>query len=412
MGRRKRKSYRRVWVFLLLCGAIAAVVYNWPREKGSMEINETPGLEMTQEEERERIAPARTIENEELTPVPDDKPKPAPKPAPAPKPTNGSKAASQLVGPKGITRSLASAIGASPLTTAPVSAGRAAECYAQGVAEYAKEDCDLLRARTLLNQAYLANTLSPGQQGQVRQLLQDLASKTVLRQGGYIHHKDPYVISYKFVAGDRLLSIRNKQGTVTKKGLIAANELNVPYRVIVYANGLKSSTEFREGRRYKLLKGPFHLVVDKKQRVADLYLQDLFVKRMKVGIGAADTPTPTGYFRVVQGGKTKNSPYQSPSEMGAMQASILPGEPNYPLDAQGHNMKIEGILALGTDIGASQGYALHGTNESASIGQMGSMGCLRFSDKDIQLLYGSLQDYAAPNDPHATWTRWSTITIR
>jgi hypothetical protein len=412
MGGRKQKSYRRVWVFLLLCGVIAVVVYHWPHEKGSMEINKAPGLEMTQEEERERIAPARTIEDEELTPVPADKPKPAPKPAPAPKPVSGSKAASQLVGPKGITRALASGIGASPLTTAPVSADKAAECYAQGVAEYAKEDRDLLLARTLLNQAYLANTLSPGQQDQVRQLLQDLASKTVLRRGSYINHKDPYVISYTFAAGDRLLSIRNEQGTVTKKGLIAANELNVPYRVIVYANGLNSSTEFREGRRYKLLKGPFHLVVDKKQRVADLYLQNLFVKRMKVGIGAADTPTPTGYFRVVQGGKTKNSPYQSPSEMGALQASILPGEPNYPLDAQGHNMKIEGILALGTDIDASQGYALHGTNESDTIGKMGSMGCLRFSDKDIQLLYGSLQDYASPNDPHATWTRWSTITIR
>jgi lipoprotein-anchoring transpeptidase ErfK/SrfK len=141
-------------------------------------------------------------------------------------------------------------------------------------------------------------------------------------------------------------------------------------------------------------------------------LQDLFVKRMKVGIGARDTPTPSGYFRVVQGGKTKNSPYQSPREMGALRASILPGEPNYPLDAQGHNMKIEGIPALGTDIDASQGYALHGTNEAASIGKMGSMGCLRFGDKDIELLYGALQDYAAPNDPRATWTRWSTVTIQ
>ena len=415
MARRgRKKSNRGVWVLLLLCGAIAVVVYHWPREKGSLEINETPGLEMTEEEERDLIAPARSTETEELTPVPADNPNPSPKPAPAPapKPVSGSKAASQLVGPKGITRALSAGIGRSPLTTAPVSDERAAECYAQGVAEYAKEDRDLLRARTLLNQAYLANTLSPGQQDQVRHLLQELATKTVLRRGSYINHKDPYVISYTFAAGDRLLSIRDEQGKVTKKGLIAANELNVPYRVIVHVNGLNSSTEFRQGRRYKLLKGPFHLVVDKKQRVADLYLQDLFVKRMKVGIGATDTPTPTGYFRVVQGGKTKNSPYQSPTEMGALRASILPGEPNYPLDAQGHNMKIEGIPAFGTDIDASQGYALHGTNKADTIGKMGSMGCLRFSDKDIELLYGALQDYAAPNDPHATWTRWSTITIR
>jgi len=383
-----------------------------------MKINATPGLEMTGEEKLDLIAPARIVDIEEITPVPANKLKPAIKPAPksAPKPVptppSGSKAASPLVGPKGMTRGLSSEIGASPLTTAPVTADKAAECYAQGVAEYAKEDRDLLRARTLLNQAYLANTLSPGQQDQVRHLLQELASKTVLRQGSYINHKDPYVISHTFAAGDRLLSIRDEQGKVTKKGLIAANNLNVPYRVIVYANGLRSSTEFRQGRRYKLLKGPFHLVVNKKQRVADLYLQDLFVKRMKVGIGATDTPTPSGYFRVVQGGKTKNSPYQSPSEMGALQASILPGEPNYPLDAQGHNMKIEGVLPLGTDIDASQGYALHGTNEGASIGKMGSMGCLRFGDKDIQLLYGALQDYAAPNDPHATWTQWSTITIQ
>jgi hypothetical protein len=314
-------------------------------------------------------------------------------------------------GPEGMTRGLAEQIGPSPITTPTVDAAQARQAYRQGVKLYQANE-QLLQARTLLNQAYRSGQLEPAQADRARQLLEDLAQRTVLKRDSYVNPKDPYTLSHTFAAGEKLLSDR-KGGKVVKEGIIARLDLNVPAGVIVWVNGLNSSTEFRANRSYKMLKGPFHLVVDRSERAADLYLQDLFVKRMPVCVGAAETPTPLGYFRVVAwSGKTGNSTYYPPAATNRPNTPIYPGQAGYPLGPKGLNIKIEGIPQLGTTIRASQSYALHGTNEPASLGEAKSRGCLRFSDEDTQLIYDSLIDYGDPDDPRVTWSHWSTVTIR
>lgn len=319
-------------------------------------------------------------------------------------------AAAPAPGVKGMTKGLAECIGPSPITVARVSRDQALADLREGLKLYA-QNADLLEARTRLNRAYLSDRLAEAQAIQARKALEDLAGRTVLKRDTYVNPKDPYVVSYTFHAGDYLHS-RRKGGKITTPGVIARNDLNVPAGIIVWGNGLRSPTEFRAGVSYKLLKGPFHMVVCKSRRVADLYLRDLFVRRIPICIGAPETPTPEGVFRIANGGKTRNSPYYPPAETGRVNVAIYPGQPDYPLGPGGRNMKIEGIRQLGTNVPASQSYAIHGTNDPSSIGLALSRGCLRLRNDDMQFVYGAFQDYAAPDDPHATWRRWSTITIR
>jgi hypothetical protein len=318
-----------------------------------------------------------------------------------------------VYGPEGMTAELADRIGPSPLTIPPVAENVAQAAYARGMELFAQNK-DLLEARKQLNLAYPSGHLSKPQQISAREALSDLANRTVLKPDSYVNPKDPYMCSHTFALGESLLSKRDSvTKDVTTPGIIARYNLNVPHRIITWVNGLRSSTEFRGGQSYKLIRGPFHLVVYKEQRAADLYLQDLFVRRFPVCIGAPETPTPEGYFRIVSwSGKSANSTYYPPAETGLPNIAIYPGDPDYPLGPKGLNIKIEGIPALGTNILASQSYALHGTNEPDSVGKAESRGCLRFRAKDIEFLYGALQDYAAPDDTKTTWTRWSTITIR
>jgi hypothetical protein len=312
---------------------------------------------------------------------------------------------------EGMTPQLAASIGPSPITVTPISRAEATAAFTRGMEAY-RAGKALIEARTLLNRAYTRGNLPSAQAKQARAALTDLANATILRRDPCVNPKDPLLQSYTFEFGELLLSRRDGSGHVTKPGIIARLELNTPADIIVWANGLRKGGQFKANRAYKMIKGPFHLVVDLSQFAADLYVQNLFLRRMPVCIGASETPTPTGYFRVPRGGKTSNSPYNAPVETGLPNVAILPGEPGYPLGPRGLNIKLEGIRQLGTDITANQSYAIHGTSEPASVGTAASRGCVRLRADDIRLVYSALMDYATPGDPKVTWRRYSTVTIR
>ena len=314
-------------------------------------------------------------------------------------------------GPKGMTKGLAGRIGPSPITR-PISSDLARQKLKKGLELYAQNK-DLLTARKLLNEAYMFGHLSEPHAVTCRKALEDLVNRTLLRRDTYVNPKDPYTLAHTFKSGERLLSTRDRKGVVTKKGIIARYDLNVPHRIIAWVNGLDNSTQFKAGVSYKLLKGPFHVVVYKGRFAADIYLRDLFLRRIPICIGAPETPTPDGYFRIpAWTGKSPNSTYYPPAETGKPNIAILPGDKDYPLGPRGLNIKIEGIGELGTNIRAEQSYSIHGTSDPGTIGAAVSRGCIRLRNEDIRFLYGALQDYADPNDTRATWTRWSTITIR
>jgi len=312
-------------------------------------------------------------------------------------------------GPAGMTRGLAAQIGPSPLTVPSASPAQARAAYGEGMKLYDTQQ-GLLTARAKLNTAYTSGHLSAGQASKARAALEDLAARTVLKPDTYVHPDDPYMTSYTFRPGDMLNSVR-KEGKIVREGVIARLGLNTPASIVLRVNGLASASGFKAGRSYKMLKGPFHLVVYRDAKVADIFLQDLFVKRIGVCIGAPETPTPTGYFRLAENGKTMHSAYNAPAAAGMGNATLFPGDEGYPLNSLGQNMKIEGIRQLGTDISVAQSYALHGTDDPSSIGSAASRGCVRLGDQDVQFLYDALMGYGDPANPNVTWDRWSTVTI-
>ena len=307
-----------------------------------------------------------------------------------------------------MTRGLGDQIGPSPLTIERMSSEDAKKAYEEGMKLYS-EQRDLLQARKLLNDAYNSGKLHEVQAGMCREALTKLAAQTILRPLPYVNPKDPYMRSYTFVSGDRLGSdIRD--GKIIKPGVVARNNLNVPVEIIPIVNGLKSATKFQAGKAYKLLKGPFHVVVYKDAMAADIYLQDLFLKRIPVCLGAPETPTPEGFFRIDD--RTRGSVYNAPSGSGLPGTTLAPSDPGYPLGPRGLNIKIEGIRQLGTDIPVSQSYAIHGTNDPSSIGRAASRGCIRLGRDDINFVYAIMQSYGDPNNPGVSWDRWSTVWIR
>jgi lipoprotein-anchoring transpeptidase ErfK/SrfK len=86
--------------------------------------------------------------------------------------------------------------------------------------------------------------------------------------------------------------------------------------------------------------------------------------RVTVGVGAANTPTPTGRFAITDGLRTEpGSPY------GCCILALSGHQPNVPQGWTGGDR-----------------LAIHGTDDPASIGAAASSGCLRATDEDVRRL--------------------------
>ena len=251
-------------------------------------------------------------------------------------------------------------------------------------------DAQVLQARAELARAYASRKLDANRADEARKALAHLADLTIFSVGR-VYKGDPYVLQYIVKPGDRLDG---------KDGVIRRNNLRIPSQLVALINNIERAEQIRAGQRLKMVRGPFRAVVDKSDFAMDLFLHDVFVRRLRVCIGAPETPTPEGYFRVTLGGKLTHAPYTPPVSSGKPQRSILPGEEDYPLDAQGHWISLTGIKEMGTDISKEEGYGIHGTNDPASIGKAASLGCVRLSDRDIRLVFATLYE------------KWSTVEIR
>ncbi len=293
-------------------------------------------------------------------------------------------AAGTTGGPGGeVAQAPAVASGPAPAQSSP--AARAA----LDLARQLMEKQQYVEARTGLAAAYRSGGFSPADAAEARRTLEQLAEFTIFSPS--VHVDDPLAVRHIFLPGQHL------EG---KSGLVRQMELRVPSQVLLQINRLRSGDGFQAGKPYKLLRGPFHAVVHKSEYALDLYLRDVFVKRYRICIGAPASPTPEGAFRLVLGGKTLKTAYYPPTGSSIQGSVLYPGEAEYPLDPEGHNIKLEGLPGSATTLQAEDGYAIHGTNDPGSIGQAKSLGCIRMKADDIKELYGRLYEY------------WSTVTIR
>jgi lipoprotein-anchoring transpeptidase ErfK/SrfK len=93
------------------------------------------------------------------------------------------------------------------------------------------------------------------------------------------------------------------------------------------------------------------------------------IARFPVAVGAAQSPSPTGEFRIVS--RVTNPTYYHPG-------TVIPSGKDNPV----------GTRWLGL---SQKGYGIHGTNVPRSIGRAASHGCIRLRNRDMERLFSMLQ---------------------
>src|SRR6201984_1687272 len=93
------------------------------------------------------------------------------------------------------------------------------------------------------------------------------------------------------------------------------------------------------------------------------------IARFAVAVGAEDSPSPVGQFRIVN--RVSNPTYYHPG-------SVIPSGKDNPIGPRW--------------VGLSQkGYGIHGTNAPRSIGHAASHGCIRLRNRDMERLFTLLR---------------------
>ena len=133
-------------------------------------------------------------------------------------------------------------------------------------------------------------------------------------------------------------------------------------------NRIKNPRRLTVGRRLKVAKGPFKAVLSVKGRALRVYLGEALVREYQTAVGAPETPTPIGEFKVVD--KVVNPQYDKDGE------HYGPGDPKNPAGTRW--MRLDGA------------FGIHGTNEPESIGRAASDGCIRLHNEDVEELFDLL----------------------
>jgi len=220
---------------------------------------------------------------------------------------------------------------------------------------------DLLKARDALNRT-LHGDIPVERQAQIREILNQIAEKTIFSLD---------LLPGETLAEDYVV----QQGDMMQK---IGRQYKITEELISSINGGMNKNFIRAGRRLKVIKGPFHATVVKSSFEMHLYLQNVYVRTYKVALGA-DNSTPSGKWVVTE--RLTNPTWTNPRTGQRIAAD----DPQNPLGE--YWIALEGIE--GRAMGQS-GYGIHGTIDDSSIGTQASMGCVRLSSKDIEVVYSML----------------------
>ncbi|MFG0307551.1 MAG: LysM peptidoglycan-binding domain-containing protein [Phycisphaerales bacterium JB040] len=263
----------------------------------------------------------------------------------------------------------------------PVETSDAGDAAGLSGAARAMRDADILvtqgkpvRARGVLNGALLSSRTTDSERVELRARLQALNATLVF--GPVADPDDPLTESYRVQSGDTLARIASRR------------QLATHYKLIARVNGIADPSKIRVGQSLKLVRGPFHAVVDKSDYRMDIYhgppdspTSWVYLRSFDIGLGEADG-TPIGHF-VVSSNKLENPGWVNPRDSSERYDRNDPANPI-------------GEYWLGLDgVGPSSvhtGFGIHGTIEPESIGQSMSMGCVRLRDADIALVFELLEE--------------------
>ncbi|MDD5134905.1 MAG: L,D-transpeptidase family protein [Phycisphaerae bacterium] len=223
------------------------------------------------------------------------------------------------------------------------------------------EDGRIIAARNTLNDV-LNMAMDNSLREQVKRQMQMLTEKWLFSKT--VEFGDNLCSVYKVQAGDMLSSIG------------ASNK--IPYQFIMKINNIPSERSLRAGQSIKIVQGPFHGIIYLSSFTMDLYLQNVYVKSYKVGIGKEGHETPPGLWRAKIGGKLIKPIWTDP-ETGK---TYQPDAPDYPLGSGW--IALEGIDSRTRDV---TGIAIHGTKDETTIGTKSSQGCIRLYNGELTELY-------------------------
>lgn len=166
---------------------------------------------------------------------------------------------------------------------------------------------------------------------------------------------------YEIQQGDTLESIARKFRALS--GVKGA---------IMYVNNYREDAILRAGRKVRLAKGTWSLLVDKSMFKMWVLYEGCPFKCYSVTIGAPNKETPVAKF--VMGGKNPNPAWWPPPDVKISGRPPVPyGDPQNPLG--------KWWISLEHDI--HHGIGIHGTNDPGSIGSKASNGCIRMINEEV-----------------------------
>ncbi len=184
-----------------------------------------------------------------------------------------------------------------------------------------------------------------------------------------VRANDPFAFSHTIVSGDR--------------GVKLARTAHVESDFLGRINGMNMD-RIRLDTSIKMMRGPFHAVIDKSDYRMDIYIgnADRYGKRMyvcsfPVGLGEHNG-TPSGSWIIRKNSKVKDPGWTNPRTGEVWKAS----DPNIPIGE-----RWIGLRGLDPDNRNLSSYGIHGTNEPDTIGRQASMGCVRMAAGDVEIVY-------------------------
>lgn len=238
------------------------------------------------------------------------------------------------------------------------------EMVAQAKALVRSQPGKIIEVRDQLNGA-LAMPASPQQRQTIKDELARLSEDWLF--GPAVFAGDALCGTYAVKPGDLLQVIGRRH--------------KVPYEIVMKINHIRRPQSLQAGKTIKVINGPFHAKVSRSAFTLDLYLQDTYVRSFKVGLGASGTETPTGLWRVQDGGKLERPQWYDEKTGRTYQ----PTDPDYPLGSRW--IALDGVSG---DAKGRTGFAIHGTKDPDQIGMAGSRGCIRMYNGEAILLYNLL----------------------
>lgn len=234
---------------------------------------------------------------------------------------------------------------------------------------------DRVGARALLSRTLINANLSAAERQLLRDELTTLNNQLVFSPT--VDANDPMSETYKIQSGDSLSRIA------------ARRELATHWKFIQRVNRISDPAKIQLGQSIKLVRGPFHAIVDKSDHRIDIYhgtpadpASWLYIRSFDVGLGESDG-TPVGEF-VVSANKLENPGWVNPRNAREQYA---PNDPNNPIGEYWI-----GLTGVG-DSSAHTSYGIHGTIDPDSIGGDQSMGCVRLANGDIDIVYEMLAEH-------------------